>query len=323
MVVSRRAMACQFEVLFSSGGSSDSTEAAQAALDIVGNLESKLSVYKPSSEISQINRNGTTWTAVSEETFELISLAIDLGVKTGRAFDCTAATLTELWARAREEGKPPTSAAIESALAMCDSAKISIDANARSIRMETPGMKINSGGIGKGFAIDHARTLLEKRNVSNFLIHGGQSSAVARGQQAGFQSGKGWRVAVRHPLQPRVILGDLHLSDSALGTSGPANQFFFFRGKRYGHIIDPRSGIPSDGWLSTTVLHPSGAVADALATALFVMGPEAAIKYCERNQDTCMLGVLAGRRDGEIEAITVNMPDQVWHPVERSESTTS
>jgi len=139
------------------------------------------------------------------------------------------------------------------------------------------GLQLNSGGIGKGYALDRASEILEGDRIEDFLIHGGRSSVIAKGNRYDVDSQIGWRIAVSHPEQPKIQLGAIRLQNQALGTSGPANQFFYYNGVRYGHIIDPRSGWPACGMLSVTVIHPSAAWADALATGLYVLGPEQAI----------------------------------------------
>lgn len=124
----------------------------------------------------------------------------------------------------------------------------------------------------------------------------------------------GWKVNVRHPEQSERVLGTLLLQNQSLGTSGPANQFFYFKGKRFGHIIDPRTGWPAEGMLSVTVLHPDAGWADALATGLYVMGIDKAITYCEDNPDTAMLAILPGQRAGQVEIVTCNMTKGQWRP---------
>jgi thiamine biosynthesis lipoprotein len=122
----------------------------------------------------------------------------------------------------------------------------------------------------------------------------------------------GWRIAVRHPLQPQFILGGIRLKNKSLGTSGPANQFFYFRGKRYGHIIDPRTGWPASGLLSTTVLAPTAVAADALATGLYVLGLEGALDFCKSHPEIGFIGLAPGTRDGDVEVHTSNLAADEW-----------
>jgi thiamine biosynthesis lipoprotein len=111
------------------------------------------------------------------------------------------------------------------------------------------------------------------------------------------------------------ILGTLILRNQSLGTSGPANQFFYFRGVRYGHIIDPRTGWPVDGPLSLSVVHDSAAWADALATGLYVLGVERTIEFCKQHPEIGVLAILPGRRQGSIEVLSCNLDERSWQPL--------
>jgi thiamine biosynthesis lipoprotein len=150
--------------------------------------------------------------------------------------------------------------------------------------------------------------------VEQYAFHGGKSSIRCRGNQELLDAKIGWSIAVRHPEQSERLLGSLRLFDQSLGTSGPANQFFYFKGKRFGHIIDPRTGWPAEGMLSVTVLHPQAGWADALATGLYVMGIDRAITYCENNPDTAMLAILPGERSGQVEIVACNLHPEQWMP---------
>lgn len=313
--VTRQAMACKFEILLPAGEPPDGPSHADAALVLVGELEQLLSVYKPSSMISIVNQSASeTPVQVDSQTFQLVQLAKHLFEKTDGAFDCTAAELTERWGFSRRAGRVPSETEIETALDRCGSASIELNENERTIYFTKPGLKINTGGIGKGFALDKAASSLLRSDCQSFLINGGQSSAKACGNQPGLSDGVGWRVAVRHPMQPARLIGELRLVNKSLGTSGPAHQFFYFNGRRYGHIIDPRTGYPADGWLSTTVVCQSAADADALATGLFVLGPTEAIRFCEAHTDIGLIGILPGKREGEVEVVVCNIPDGQWLP---------
>jgi thiamine biosynthesis lipoprotein len=248
---------------------------------------------------------------VSLATMEMMRLALDIHRDTDGAFDITAAALSQVWGFSSRRGAMPTPEEIQEALERVGSDAIELDDVGSSIRFSRK-ISVNSGGIGKGFAIDQAAQLLLDRGVDEFVIHGGKSSARAHGRQLLSQPQSGWKVAVRHPEQTQHILGSLLLHDIALGTSGPANQYFYFRGVRYGHIIDPRTGWPARGPLSVTVLHRSAARADALATGLYVMGVDAAIAYCESHPDVGMLALLPGKRQGDIEVITCNLREDQW-----------
>ena len=310
--IARNAMACRFEVLLHPGKPNNGPEIAWSALDTVTFLEQLLSVYIPTSELSLVNERAfETSVKISESTFSLLELGLSIFEKTNGAFDMTAAKLSKTWGFYRRQGRMPTDLEIRQSIEAVGSDHIVLNALEGTVRFTKP-LEVNPGGIGKGFAIDCGASLLKQNSVGDFAFHGGKSSILCSGNQTAIGDEKGWRIAVRHPEQSERILGTLTLFDQALGTSGPANQFFYFRGKRFGHIIDPRTGWPAEGMLSVTVLHPSAGWADALATGLYVAGIEHAIQYCEQNLDTAMLAILPGRRDGECEIVTCNMQPGQW-----------
>ena len=139
---------------------------------------------------------------------------------------------------------------------------------------------------------------------------------LARGSRAGFSEVEpSWTVALRHPLKPDQRLAEIHLRDRALGTSGSGNQFFHFGGKRYGHVLDPRTGQPADALLSATALAPTAAQADALATAFFVMGVEASIEFCQSRPEIGALLVSAGEQAGSMELVTIGIDQDEWRQV--------
>ncbi len=311
--IGRFLMACQFEVLFNAGRPIHAGDAAMAALDRIESLEQMLSVYIPESEVSRLNAVADRSTQpISNDVFELLRIGVDVFHKTDGAFDITAASLSEVWGFARRQGGMPTTDQIEAALARVGTPYLAVDELAKTLSYSRPGLKMNSGGIGKGYALDRASQILREQGVADFLVHGGKSSLIAAGDRHDLDLQSGWRIAITHPEQPRIRLGELTLHDVAAGTSGPANQFFYYNGVRYGHIIDPRTGWPASGMLSVTVLHPSAAYADALATVLYVLGIENAIRYCETNQDTGMIAILPTKRSGQVEVVTCNLGRQIW-----------
>jgi thiamine biosynthesis lipoprotein len=196
-----------------------------------------------------------------------------------------------------------------------------------TVRFGRSGMEINLGSIGKGYALDRAAELLLAMGVENFLLHGGNSSVLGRGGQespvresgvSGQESGverdesgraqrEAWWIGLRHPLAPARRIGEVRIRDRALGTSGSGTQFFVHQGKRYGHILDPRTGWPASGTLSTTVAAETGAEADALATAFYVMGRDAAIGYCRRHPSVSAVIMSPGPSASSVELVLWNI----------------
>ncbi len=311
--VSRSAMACEFEVLLNQHQYRNGPEQALAALDIIELLENKLSVYKPHSDLSLLNRFGAKRpVAVAADTLKLLQLAQDIHQLTAGAFDITAGSLSDVWGFSRRQGEMPTPEKIADALKSVGTELVQIDAELAQVGLLREGVKTNPGGIGKGYALDRAAGHLTGQGIDDFLIHGGLSSVIARGERQHPHVGGGWLVSLRHPLRVEEVLGTIRLRDQALGTSGSGKQFFHFGGERYSHIIDPRSGWPAQGMLSATVICRSGAVADALATALFVMGCEHAQEFCAKFPQISAIILVANKKSVRPQIVTVNTTEEQW-----------
>ena len=319
--VGRRAMACEFEILLGAGPDSDGTELAVAALDLVNRLESQLTVYRTTSEVSRLNQTAfEREVEVEPRLFALLQLAAEIHRRTGGGYDITSGPLSKAWGFSRRSGRVPDESELTEALGRVGSERLLLDAERRTIRFNVPGMELNLGSIGKGYALDRCRELLEAGGMTDFLLHGGQSSLLARGSR---NSGgdEGWWIGVRDPLRPGGRLGLLRLHDRALGTSGTGTQFFYHAGRRYGHILDPRTGLPAEGVLSSTVLARTAAESDALSTAFYVLGPTAALEYCRRYGEMhgglSALLVVPGPRTGGAEIVTYGLDEGDWRPVKQ------
>lgn len=312
--VARDAMACQFQVFLNAGQHTGAVEAAISGLDRVEEIEDLLTVYRPTSDVSRLNacQPGPP-VAVDEDLFELLLASERLHRETQGAFDITAGPLVRLWGFQRREGKLPDPEAIRETLECVGTKWVSLDKPQQSVWFEREGVEINFGAIGKGYALDLAAKELAGEGVTDFLIHGGHSSILAHGsRQSAEQDQPGWRVALRHPLRQDIRLAEIRLQDRALGTSGSGNQFFHFEGKRYGHVLDPRSGYPADEMLSATVLAPNAMLADALSTAFFVMGVDATLEFCEQRDDLAVILACQGAKEGAIQLCTCGLADDEW-----------
>jgi thiamine biosynthesis lipoprotein len=273
IVVGREAMGCRFEVVFNAGEVPEATELGIAVLDCVDTIEARISVYRESSELARINAAAGEWVAVTADTLALLALARELHVRTAGGFDIAAGSLVKAWGFLDRQGHTPDAAALAAALAVSGTQYLDLDEAGSRVRVRATGTLVNPGGIGKGWAIDRGMNLLTAAGVPSALIHGGQSSVRAVGTQGPELPGRGgWNVGLRHPLRPGRQLASITLRDQALGTSGSGTQFFVDRGRRLGHLLDPRTGVPAEGVLSATVLAGSAAEADALATAAYVLG---------------------------------------------------
>ena len=311
--VSRRAMACEFRVLVANSEQLAGTEAALEALDLIQVLEDQMTVFREHSEISRINRTAAEGPVVVESRlFQLLRQAVCLFEATAGAFDITAGPLWRTWGFHRRAGRFPSQAEIDSALSHVGSDGISLEPAAATVFFERSGIELNLGSIGKGHALDRAAERLSDFGISDFALHGGMSSILARGNRPGNESQRGWPVILRHPLRHEQKLLQVQLDNRALSTSGSANQFFHFEGKRYAHVIDPRTGFPADGLLSTTVLAPTAAEADALATAFFVMGAEQAMAFCRSRSELAVILVRPGDRSEDVTVQTHGLAEAEW-----------
>ena len=278
--ITHRAMATEFAVILPRSAAADA-DAVLHALEQLDELENRLTVYQESSEISKVNRDASkSPVRVSKSTFELLEKAVNWSKYTGGAFDITAGPLVHAWGFMTRSGRKPSAQEVEEALTNVGFSKLVLDGKSDSVAFSCDSMSINLGAIGKGFALDCLASELTKNAVKNFLLHGGQSSVVAVGDQSP-GSGNGWAVGLAHPTKPKRRIGGLWLKDQALATSGSGKQFFHHQGKRYGHVIDPRTGYPAGDLLSLTLICDSATDADALATGLFVTGSEEIIRLYE------------------------------------------
>lgn len=286
---SREAMACRFELSLNAGQYPEGAQAALEALDVIDQLEDQLTIYRPGSEVSQINRLAAQQPQpVEPRLFALLAQCRELGEATGGAFDITSGVLSRLWGFTRRQGTLPTDEELADALQCVGSDKFTLNSPDRSIRLLKPGVELNLGSIGKGYALDRAAEHLRRQGVADFLWQGGQSSILARGHRGELPDG-GWIVGLEDPVRPGRRLAEIRLRDRALGTSGSAVQFFRHNGKRYGHILDPRTGRPAEGVYSATVLAPTAAEADALATACYVLGEERAAELAASRPEMGLL----------------------------------
>ena len=258
---------------------------ATAALDRIDELEAQLSVFRESSEISFINREAAIRAVpVEGPLFELLSLCGSLYDDTGGAFDITVGPLTRCWGFLRRAGRVPGLEEIQHARSVVGSDKMILDDDARTIRFLREGMEINLGSIGKGYALDRVATSM-RQEVGSALLNAGASSFYAIGAGAREDLNEGWSVGLRDPRDKNRRLATLRLRDCALSTSGSEEQFFEHDGRRYGHIIDPRSGWPAQRMTSVSVVAHSAAISDALATAFYIGGREVAESYCAANYE--------------------------------------
>jgi FAD:protein FMN transferase len=314
--IGRRAMACEFEVLLNAGQYLKGSAAAVEALDLVDRLESQMSVYRSDSEISGLNaRAFEEAIEIEPRLFGILERGCEFYRETRGAYDLTSGPLSRVWGFYRRAGRVPSDDELAEAMSRVGTDNLDVDRERRTVRFLTAGMEVNLGSIGKGFALDRCAELMAENGIHHYLLHGGQSSVLARGSRGHFAPGEaaanqGWWIGVRHPERPQQRLVEVRVLNRALSTSGSAVQFFFYEGKRYGHILDPRTGRPAEGTLSATVLASTAADADAISTACYVMGREAALEFCRQRPEVGLIIVSPGSKTGSIQVDTLNIADE-------------
>ena len=308
------AMACDFDVIVNPDGPSAQIEAASEALDLVHVLEQQLSVYRDDSELSRLNQTAfERHIPVDRELFTLLLRSKTIAEQTGGAFDPAAGALIRLWAECRKAGRIPVEAEIESVLSRCGITHVDFDDQTQEIGFHREGIEFNLGAIGKGYAVDRAGAWLLKKEVKNWLVHGGRSSILAHGSHG---SHAGWPVGLQNPLLPDKPFATLLLQNEALATSGTAVQWFRHAGRRYGHILDPRTGWPVESLLSVSVIAPDSALADALSTAFFVLGVEKSLAYCDNLPNSVGAIFFPIPKQGQLlEPVLHNVAAAKWFPV--------
>ena len=318
--VSRRAMAADFQVFLDAVRQRKNTGPAIEALELVEQLEGQMTVYREHSEVMEINRRAAESPVhVEPRLYGLLQVAVQLYEETEGAFDITSGPLSKIWGFYRRRGQFPDKEALSETLGRVGTKWIELDDLQSTIRFLKRGIEINLNAIGKGYALDRCAEVLHESGVKDFLIHGGQSSVLASGsrdREDAESEPTGWRVALRHPLKRAKRVAEIRLRNRALGTSGTGTQFFHHKGRRYGHVLDPRTGWPSEGVFSATVLAPTGAMADALSTAFYVMGREKAEQFCQDRSDLSAVLICPGQRSGSVELVTIGLDDEDWQRLE-------
>ncbi len=277
--LSRRAMATTFELVVPFT-TPDALTLGDSVLDQIDDLEAQLTVYRDTSEVSLLNRLAPYQDVpVEPGLFRLLELAARISQETGGAFDITAGALIKAWGFFRGPRRMPTDEERMAALLRVGMTHVTLDPARGTVRYHRPGLEINLGSIGKGHALDQVAKRIEREwALPAYLIHGGRSSVYARGTPG---SARGWEVTVCHPWQPERRLATVWVRDRGMGTSAATFQYLEHEGKKLGHVLDPRTGWPASGMASVSVLAPTAAEADALSTAFFILGSDAARRYCE------------------------------------------
>lgn len=244
------------------------------AIAEITRIEKLISSWDENSQTSKINRNaGIEPVKVDPELFNLIARAIEISKLTDGAFDISYASMDKIWKFDGSMSKMPSEKDIKSSVAKIGYKNIVLDKQNNTVFLKLKGMKIGFGAIGKGYAADKAKDLLISKGVQSGIINA-SGDMNTRGKQP---NGSDWKIAITNPMDKNKVFALLPITNGAVVTSGDYEKYVNFNGKRYSHIIDPRTGYPSTGIISVTVFAPKAELADALATSIFVMGKEAGL----------------------------------------------
>jgi thiamine biosynthesis lipoprotein len=235
--------------------------AARAAYARIAELEDVMSDYRAESEVRRLAARVGAAVPVSDDLFVVLARALDLWRKSDGAFDPTVGPFVELWRAARRTGRLPRRGELDSAAARVGSDKVHLDSVARTVRLDVPGMRLDLGGIAKGYILDRALAALGQQGVTRALLEAGGD--IVMGDAPPGRAGGGWRIAIPG--------GDTTLANSAVSTSGDTEQFVIIGGVRYSHVVDPRTGMGLTSRREATVVARDGITADGIATALTVL----------------------------------------------------
>jgi thiamine biosynthesis lipoprotein len=251
-------------------------EAIDAVMAELRRIDDLMSHYKPESELSAINQHANERPVqVDKELFDLIKLSTHYSQITEGAFDITYASVGYLYDYRRRIH--PTEEQIKQALPAVNWRNMLLDEQHHTVRFEHPGMRIDLGGIGKGYAVDRGIEVLKARGIDRALVTAGGDSRII-----GDRNGRPWLVAIRHPDNPNKVVTRIPLSDSAMSTSGDYERYFDEDGVRYHHIIDPRTGHSASKVRSATILAPTATQTDGMSKTAFVLGAEKALEIINK-----------------------------------------
>lgn len=240
--------------------------AARAVMAEYHRINQLMSTYLATSEISALNREAAAAPfVVGLELFDLIARSLDLGRLSEGCFDITYDSVGFLYDL--RAGVVPTDTARNSNLLLINYRAVELDHAARSVRFQHPGMRINLGGIAKGYAVERGAAIVREYGVRHALLNAGGDSRVV-----GDRRGQPWIIGIRNPRARDAVVARLPIVDEAISTAGDYERFFDRDGVRYHHILNPSTGLPSTGVHSVTVIGPDGTMTDGLDTAIFVMG---------------------------------------------------
>jgi thiamine biosynthesis lipoprotein len=295
---SRRVMGtlCEIQVYHSDADAAQ--RAMTAALDEMSRVDRLLSNYLPDSELSRMNGSaGKAPFHASAELYAFVKRSRGYFDETRGTFDPTMGSIVRAWGFFTSQPQRPPAADAAAAKATAGFDKVTLDDRARTIAFAADGLEIDPGGIGKGYAVDRAVSVLRERGITSALVSAGGSTLFAIGRPPGRD---GWKVAVRDPANPAASLGFVMLRETAVSTSGVSEKFVVENGHRYAHIVDPRTGEPSERMCQVTLVAPDATGSDAYTKGAFLLSRDDLVAlfgtrrdvHILRVEDTCTGGVV-------------------------------
>jgi len=273
-------------------------EIIDSVFSLIQNYEKQFSLTYPESETNRINNSGNS-ILISEDMQDMLIISKQISNETEGAFDVTIGKIIHLYDFINEI--MPSLEEIDSALICVGYEKINCtDSN---FVKDDPEIFIDLGGVAKGFIVDKAVSYLKEKGITNSAINAGGDLFVMQNPETDV-----WKIGIQHPRNPSILFGSVEVRDRAVVTSGDYEQFFMKDGKRIHHIIDPQTGFPSYKSVSVTVIAPNTTIADALCTAIFVIGPEKGIKFVNQKDDIDALIVF--ENNGELCYVSSNNFDK-------------
>lgn len=268
------------------------TEAVEAAFSEMRRIEQLLSKFLPESPISQVNRFASSVAVrVPTEVIDLCEDAVRFSSMTNGAFDITVNALIELWGSAAARKTMPSDDEIEEALSRVGSAHLGLSREENSVFVRTPGVQLDFGGLGKGYAVDQAVETLRRYGVTQVLVNAGGNMYCGDAEKYS-------QIGIKNPLETDEIIASVALKDGAIATSANYERFFDISGERYGHLIDPRTGYPvRNEVLSVSIVSKSAQLADLFSTAVFVLGFEQGMQLVEQTNEVEAIMITSGQSD--------------------------
>lgn len=269
-------MGCSFDITVVADSQNQANEFIEIAVNEIKRIEALISSWDQNSLTSKINNNaGIQPIVVPTEYYQLIERCQSISNLTKGAFDISYASMDNIWKFDGSMKQMPTPKKVKTSIEKVGFQNIILNKQKSTIFLKKKGMKIGFGAIGKGYAADKAKKILETKGASAGIINA-SGDLNAWGKQA---NGKDWLVAITNPLNKKKAFSWMPVKNAAVVTSGNYEKYVLFNNKKYTHIIDPRTGYPSSGIQSVTVFTKNAELADALSTSLFVMGIDVGLNF--------------------------------------------